>query len=187
VILHFKGDSPSANGGRSGGKKLNLYLDVKYLETVGKDPKGGVSGVHLWLLLMKAHQALAGRASGSIAGTGICFTDFTILEILLHKGPLPVNTLAERIGLTSGSGTTAIDRLEKRGLVERHSIASDRRARVVHLTPAGRRLIRKAFDRHSADMEEVAGQLSPDERFRLAELLRKLGKGETKENAAEAD
>jgi MarR family 2-MHQ and catechol resistance regulon transcriptional repressor len=117
----------------------------------------------------------------------MCFTDFGILEILLHKGPLPVNTLAARIGLTSGSGTTAIDRLEKRGLVERQSVASDRRARVVHLTAAGRRLIRKAFDRHAADMEQAAGQLSQDERIRLAELLRKLGKGETKENVTEAD
>ncbi len=88
----------------------------------------------------------------------MCFSDFAILEILLHKGPLPVNTLAERIGLTSGSGTTAIDRLEKRSLVERRPHASDRRTRVVHLTAAGRRLIGKAFERHAADMEDAAGR-----------------------------
>ena len=165
----------------------NPYLDAKYLDIVGNDSRAPLPGVHLWLLMMKAHRALGERAAASIAGTGMCFTDFGILEILLHKGPLPVNTLAARIGLTSGSGTTAIDRLEKRGLVERQSVASDRRARVVHLTAAGRRLIRKAFDRHAADMEEAAWQLSQDERIRLAELLRKLGKGETKENVTEAD
>ena len=151
---------------------------------MGKDGST-VSGVHVWLLLMKAHQALGERAAASISGTGMCFSDFTILEILLHKGPLPVNALALRVGLTSGSGTTAIDRLEKRGLVERHSEPGDRRTRVVHLTAAGRRLIRKAFDRHAADMEAVAAPLSQDDRARLAELLRKLGKGETKENATE--
>ena len=104
---------------------------------MSKDSQAPVSGVHLWLLVMKAHRAIGERATASIADTGICFTDFTILEILLHKGPLPVNTLAARIGLTSGSGTTAIDRLEKRGLVERHSDAADRRTRVVHLTVGG--------------------------------------------------
>src|ERR1035437_7561014 len=108
-----------------------------------RTPGAAISGVHLWLLLMKAHRSLGARAAGSIAGTGMCFTDFTILEILLHKGPLPVDALAAGIGLTSGSGTTAIDRLEKRSLVERRSDALDRRARVVHLTTAGRRLIGK--------------------------------------------
>lgn len=175
---------PAVPGSRT---NPNHYLDVKYLDNVGNDSRTPLPGVHLWLLMMKAHRALGERAAASIAGTGMCFTDFGILEILLHKGPLPVNTLAARIGLTSGSGTTAIDRLEKRGLVERQSVASDRRARVVHLTAAGRRLIRKAFDRHAADMEQAAGQLSQDERIRLAELLRKLGKGETKENVTEAD
>jgi MarR family 2-MHQ and catechol resistance regulon transcriptional repressor len=153
---------------------------------VRKEIRGPVSGVHLWLLLMKAHQALGEQAAASIAGTGLCLSDFSILEILLHKGPRPVNTLAARIGLTSGSGTTAVDRLEKRGLVERRFEAADRRTRVVHLTTAGRRLIRKAFDRHAADMEAVAGPLSQDDRAKLADLLRVLGKGETKD-VTEAD
>ena len=151
-----------------------------------KEIRGPVSGVHLWLLLMKAHQALGERAAASIAGTGMCLSDFSILEILLHKGPQPVNTLAARIGLTSGSGTTAVDRLEQRELVERKSAAADRRTRVVHLTLAGRRLIRKAFEHHAADMEAVAEPLSQDDRAKLAELLRKLGKGEPK-NVAETD
>lgn len=166
-------------------KSLKLYLDIKYLEIVSKNKPDLVSGVHLWLLLMKAHRALGEQAARSIAGTGMCFTDFAILEILLHKGPLPVNSLAARVGLTSGSGTTAIDRLERRSLVERRSDAGDRRARVVHLTAAGRRLIQKAFQRHAGDMEAVAAPLSQDDRARLAEMLRKLGKGETNENAAE--
>lgn len=152
-----------------------------------KDTRDHVSGVHLWLLLMKAHAALERRALASIAGTGLCFTDFTVLEILLHKGPLPVNTLARQIGLTSGSGTAAVDRLEGRGLVERQFSASDRRARVVHLTAAGRRLIQKAFAAHAADMEAAMGAVSREDRIRLAELLRQAGKGANHQNATETD
>lgn len=136
-----------------------------------------LSGVHLWLVLMKTYRVLLSQAETSIARTGMCFSDFAILEILLHKGPLPVNVLAARIGLTSGSGTTAVDRLQRRGLVARRTDGADRRARVVHLTPEGKTLIEGAFRRHSKAMEESASILSSEERTRLLSLLRKLGKG----------
>jgi MarR family 2-MHQ and catechol resistance regulon transcriptional repressor len=125
---------------------------------------------------MKAHRALMRKAERSIADTGMCLSDFAILEILLHKGALPVNTLADKIGLTSGSGTSAIDRLESRRLVERRSDPGDRRTRIVHLTPAGRTLIERAFAHHADDMERAASVLNSRERATLLELLRKLGK-----------
>lgn len=146
---------------------------------MNEDWERDISGVHLWLVLMKAHRALEEHAERSIAGTGMCFTDFAILEVLLHKGALPVNTLASRIGLTSGSGTTAVDRLEKRGLVERRADAGDRRARIVHLTPAGRSLIGRAFERHAEDMETITRRLSVEERGNLLDLLKKLGKADS--------
>jgi len=60
----------------------------------------------------------------------LCGSDFAVLEALLHKGPLPVNEIGKKILLTSGSITVAIDRLEKRGLVERRAHGTDRRASV---------------------------------------------------------
>ena len=134
------------------------------------------SGVHLWLVLMKAHAALEHLARESIANTGICLTDFKILEILLHRGALPVNTLAVTVGLTSGSATAAIDRLSARGLVERKASAQDRRERVVHPTEAGRALAASAFQKHSDDMEAVANVLDDAERLQLLDLLRRFGK-----------
>jgi MarR family 2-MHQ and catechol resistance regulon transcriptional repressor len=135
-----------------------------------------ISGVHLWLLLMKAHRALGRRAEESIAETGLCFSDFAILEMLLHKGPLPVNTIGAAVPLTSGSATTAADRLAGRGLVRRAADPRDLRTRVLHLTSEGRKLIQAAFARHRADMEEAVSSLSDRERAALIRLLRKLGK-----------
>ena len=154
---------------------LRLYLHVKNLYIVSDRPEELVSGVHLWLVLMKAHRAIEQRASASIESLGLCLSDFAILEILLHKGPLPVNAIGARIPLTSGSTTTAVDRLEKRGLVRRESDAEDRRARVVHLTVPGRRLIEDAFSRHSADLESATAGLTEREKATLIRLLRKLG------------
>lgn len=133
-------------------------------------------GVHLWLVLMKAHRAIERRANASIRDLGLCFSDFAILEMLLHKGSLPVNTIGARVSLTSGSATSAVDRLEGRGLVRREVSFEDRRTRVVHLTPAGQRLIEDAFLRHSADIEAATAGLTSREQVLTARLLRKLGK-----------
>ena len=143
---------------------------------VGNESANHTSGVHLWLVLMKAHRAIERRASASIEELGLCLSDFAILEILLHKGPLPVNTIGPRVPLTSGSATTAIDRLERRGLVRREVKAGDRRTRVVHLTAEGRRMIEAAFVRHSADIEAATAGLNERERATATRLLRKLGK-----------
>src|SRR5439155_3105408 len=51
------------------------------------------SGVHVWLVFMKAFQALVPHAAGSIKRTKLGDSDFRVLEVLLHKGPLPVNTI----------------------------------------------------------------------------------------------
>jgi len=135
------------------------------------------SGVHLWLVLWKAAHAVEAHARLSIEAQPICGSDFAVLEVLLHKGPLPVNTIGRKVLLTSGSITTAIDRLEARRLVERRPHKTDRRARVVHLTPQGQRLIARLFAQHKRDMEHAASALSPSERATLVDLLKKLGVG----------
>lgn len=135
------------------------------------------TGPETVLVLWKASRAVAAWALESIAHTGLGATDFGILEALLHKGPMPVSVLGRKLLLTSGSITSAVDRLERRGLVARRDDAGDRRVRRVHLTARGRRLITPAFVRHAADLERLAGVLTHVERRALVTLLRKLGLG----------
>ena len=136
------------------------------------------SGVHVWLVLMKAFRALEAHAAKSLnlSRTGLGESDFRVLEALLHKGPLPVNTIGPKVWLTPGSISVAVDRLEKTALVKRKS-TEDRRVRLVELTPKGRALITQTFRVHATAMEEVAGVLSKEERLMLVQLLKKLGKG----------
>jgi MarR family transcriptional regulator, 2-MHQ and catechol-resistance regulon repressor len=124
---------------------------------------------------MKAHRALRRHAERSIQALEMCLSDFAILEALLHKGPQSVRELGERIELTSGSMTIAIDRLEKRGLVTRADHATDRRAWVIHLTPEGKTLISRVFAGHEQAMERAMRGLARSERATLTELLRRLG------------
>src|SRR6266571_7879990 len=134
-----------------------------------------VSGTHLWLVLMKAHRAVERLATRSIESLEVCLSDFGIMELLLHKGPQPVNEIGRRIELTSGAITTAVDRLESRGLVTREAHESDRRARIVRLTARGEEEAGSVFAGHKTAMDLAASGLSKTERATLIQLRKKLG------------
>jgi len=116
-------------------------------------------------------------AEVNIAASGLCFTDFAVLEALLNAGPQRITTLAEKVMLTSGSATTAIDRLSDRGLVRRTADATDARARVIELTEQGRALIEPVFADHAAELDSAMSALTGDERATLLTLLLKLRTG----------
>ena len=131
---------------------------------------------HVWLVMMKAMRALTRYAAAGIDGTGLGLSDFGVLEVLLHKGPLPVNTIGPIVDLTPGSISIAVDRLFARGLVTRVESTEDRRVRIVALTPRGKDLIVSAFRKHSGQMKRVFSELSPEELRGLEVKLKKVGK-----------
>jgi MarR family 2-MHQ and catechol resistance regulon transcriptional repressor len=133
------------------------------------------TGTHIRLVLGRAAKAIERIDRDSIAGTGITVRDFSILEALLHKGPLPINTIGEKVLLTSGSMTAAASRLEEKGLIKRIQDPSDGRCFYLHLTKIGRRLIKEAFDKHARNLEKIAEVLNADERGELVNLLKKVG------------
>src|SRR5437016_2873458 len=136
----------------------------------------GGSGVHLFLVLWKAERAVESYAEKSITELEMCGSDFAVLEDLLNEGPLPVNEIGRKVLLTSGSITVAVDRLETKGLVERRAHGTDRRARIVHLTKEGRKLITRAYADHAADLERLASvSLTRPDRETLIRLLKKIG------------
>ena len=137
--------------------------------------KNAPTPVHTWLVMMKAWQAMARYALANLEQSGLGVSDFAVLEVLLHKGPQPVNEIGRRIELTSGAITTAVDRLESLGLVTREAHPTDRRARIVRLTGAGEKQAARIFADHKAAMDWAAGGLSNAERATLIGLLRKLG------------
>ena len=141
-----------------------------------KNAKSTEDGIHVWLVLWKAFKTVEKYASQNIEASGMCQSDFGIMEALLNKGSLPVSALGVKVLLTSGSITTAVDRLEKRGWVKRGNDPDDRRSRIVHLTTEGRTLIRKLFAQHEAAMEKAVAVLEPGQRVMLVDLLKTLGK-----------
>src|SRR5207244_10166799 len=133
------------------------------------------AATRVWLVLWKAFRAIDQNASRSLSVLGLGHSDFAVLEVLLHKGPQPVNIIGRKVLLTSGSITAAVDRLESRKLLRRTADPKDRRSRIVQLTATGRHLIERAFQKHALDMEETMAVLRSGERVELVRLLKKVG------------
>src|SRR5882724_3771180 len=131
---------------------------------------------HVWLVMIKAMRALTRYAAAGIEDTMLGDSDFRVLEVLLHKGPLPVNTIGPIVDLTPGSISIAVDRLFAKGLVTRVESTEDRRVRIVALTPRGKALIDSAFRKHSGQMKRVFSELSPEELRGLEVALKRVGK-----------
>ncbi len=133
------------------------------------------AATRVWLVLWKAAHAIGQNALRSVSALGLGSSDFAVLEVLLHKGPQPVNIIGRKVLLTSGSITAAVDRLESRKLLRRRADPKDRRSRIVQLTKTGRHLIEQAFQKHAMDMEETMAVLRSGERVELVRLLKKVG------------
>ena len=159
-----------------------MYIDVNIVDEVYFPEiqvfmtRGNQRTDHLWLIMLKAMRALTRYAAAGIEETGLGLSDFGVLEVLLHKGPLPVNTIGPIVDLTPGSISIAVDRLFAKGLVTRVEGAEDRRVRIVALTPRGKDLIVSAFRTHSGQMKRVFSELSTEELHVLEGSLKKAGK-----------
>jgi len=155
---------------------VNIVDDVYFGKIQVSMTRGFQGTDHAWLVMMKAMRALTRYAATGIEDTGLGLSDFGVLEVLLHKGPLPVNTIGPIVDLTPGSISIAVDRLFAKGLVSRVESAEDRRVRIVALTPRGKALIDSAFREHSRQMKRVFSELSPEELRDLEVALKKVGK-----------
>jgi len=134
-----------------------------------------VSAPRLWLVLARAYSSIVDYIEGSFVAQGLGLSDFMVLEVLLHKGPLTISAIGEKVLLASASMTSAIDRLEKRALVRRKTCDSDRRIRFVELTDCGKGFIEEIYARHEKDLEAVIGILGDEERRVIYDGLKKVG------------
>ena len=134
-----------------------------------------VESARLWLVLSRCHRSLSQIAERSIEETGLGLTDFATLEALLHKGPLTITEIHGKVPLALGSMTAAVDRLEKKGFIIRTPAPVDRRARVLKLTPEGKRIVQAAFNWHAEELESAMAVLNTSEKRKLHALLKKLG------------
>jgi MarR family transcriptional regulator, 2-MHQ and catechol-resistance regulon repressor len=139
------------------------------------DDRNSVSATRIWVILAKSYKAMATFVEQQVSKQGLGLSDFMVLEVLLHKGPLTISAIGEKVLLANASMTSAIDRLETKALVIRRTSEEDRRIRRIELTTEGERFISEIYKRHEAEIESLMSGLSSEERAALYGSLKKIG------------
>lgn len=129
----------------------------------------------LWIVLNRARNAVGEREREHLEARGVTAGEFAVMEALYHKGPLLLGEVQRKILVSSGGVTYLVDKLVKRGLVERQACPRDRRASYAVLTEAGESWMCEVFPEHAESLTRALGGLDEDEMIHAIELLRKLG------------
>jgi MarR family transcriptional regulator, 2-MHQ and catechol-resistance regulon repressor len=145
---------------------------IQFFMKRGKTPEA----VHTWLIVLKVLQAVRHLALPPILKAGLGDSDFRVLDVLMHKGPMPVNALGPKVNLNPGSVSVAVDRLYKKGLISRVESESDRRVRTVSLTEKGRRVFVPIFRQHAALIKRAFQDVSPEEQRQMEKVLKRIGR-----------
>ena len=134
------------------------------------------TALKLWVVLSRAQWAVQQVSINDIESHGLSPAEFAIIEVLFHKGPMLLGQVQRKVLVSSGGITFLVDKLAKRGLVERRECPSDRRARYAALTPEGEALMHEIFPAHAAAIRDAVAGLPVDEQKTLISALKALGK-----------
>ena len=130
--------------------------------------------LQLIIALGRALQALERAVRPHLAESGLGMTEFAVLEVLYHKGVLPLGEIRDRILVTGASTTYVVKKLEERGLIRRRTCAEDQRVVFGELTPKGRTLIDEVFPAHVERLQQAMAGLSVSQKREASRLLRAL-------------
>lgn len=129
----------------------------------------------LWVVLARAYGAVRDHAVADQERHDLSEGEFAVLEALYHKGPMLLVEVQRKVLVSSGGITYLVDRLARKGLVERRPCSTDRRASYAALTPAGERLIGEIFPAHADAIAHAVAGLTEAEAREAVKLLRTLG------------
>lgn len=132
--------------------------------------------LRLFRVLARAFGNIQELSFRDIKTYGLNPTEFAVLELLYHKGPIPLQKIGARLLILSGGVTYTIDKLEKAGLVRRRHCDSDRRVIYAEATDQGRELMDRIFPQHALALHRALSGLNDEEKELATELMKRLGK-----------
>ena len=147
------------------------------MSTHYKGTKKEIRALNTYIKFMRSSDSLSSRINSRLTKTELSESQLNVLDALFHLGPLSQKDLGKKLLRSSGNMTMVIDNLEKRKFVERKRGTKDRRIIVVHLTPAGEKLIGKVLPQKVVAVTKEIIKLSKDEQYELQRLCKKIGFG----------
>ena len=124
-------------------------------------------------VLMRKFRIEPGLLAGSVYAD-LHANDVALFELLATPEPWSVRRVAEALTAPITTISSALDRLERQGLVERRRIPDDRRVVRIELTVRGRRLAARLRDAHVENCRSMLAQLNPHEREEFLRLAAQI-------------
>lgn len=131
--------------------------------------------LRLFRILNRAFRSVSEHSVRDIKSNGLNPTEFAVLELLYHKGPIPLQQIGSRLLILSGGVTYTVDKLENAGYVVRRSCEEDRRVTFAEVTEKGKQLMESIFPKHALALHAAMAGLTEEEKDAAAALLKKLG------------
>lgn len=124
--------------------------------------------------IVEFYEKLSSWEHEVVRGSELTPNQMHAIEIIGHEKSLRMKELAEKLGVTTGTLTVTVDRLEQKGLIERHPHETDRRSYRVILTPDGEKHFAKHHEFHIKLTEEIVSVLTPEELQNFEKILGKV-------------
>ena len=135
------------------------------------DPGDRVGAVRVWFRLVRLETRMRVAVSDSLRKIGLSVPQCDVLSTLTEKEGVSQQDLAQRLYVTKGNISGLIDRLALAGLVERRSIAGDKRQHAIYLTQTGRASAEAAIGVQHAIIARTFGRLPEDKLATFEDLL----------------
>ena len=126
-------------------------------------------------VMLRASQAIQEVIRKDAANYGLNSTEFSVLELLYHKGHQPIQMIGKMVLISSSSITYVIDKLEQKNYVRRQGCPEDRRVIHAVLTEEGKKLMDNIFPQHVLKISEVFDDLSTEELKQTIALVKRVG------------
>jgi len=125
--------------------------------------------------LVEFYDKLSSWEQGVVKNSGLSTPQMHTIEIVGHGGTaLRMKDLAKKMGVTTGTLTVMIDRLEQQGLLKRTPHETDRRSYLIALTEKGQGLFAEHHQYHLHLTEEITATLSKEEQALFSAVLEKI-------------
>lgn len=124
--------------------------------------------------IVEFYERLSSWEDSVVRDSGLTPAQAHTIEMVGHSGAIKMKDLAEKIGITTGTLSVAVDRLEKKHLLRRIPHHTDRRSFLIELTPEGEACFREHHAFHLKMTREIISGLTPFEQKTFADVIEKI-------------
>ena len=126
-------------------------------------------------VLVRATDSLHEVIKKDVAKSGLNPTEFSVLELLYHRGKQPIQQIGKKVLIASSSITYVVDKLAAKNYVSRKACPEDRRVTFAELTDEGQLLMDSIFPKHEKAINEVFQGIDKQEVEAMIKTIKKIG------------